>query len=101
MSTKEPRDQDDRDKELSHDVSERQLQERQVPAEGVSRNADQRHRARLGRDDGGAEGPPRHLMVSEKVVADRRLAAREARSQRDDGGQIDTKDHEVEGVRGR
>src|SRR5439155_7023000 len=78
----------------SDDVAEHELQERHVAGIRHGRYADEGQRARLGGDDGEADGPPGDRSAGEKVIAGRLLKARELGSKHRDGQQV-AADHEV------
>ena len=62
-------DEEDGDEQPPDDVADHELEERPVAAVGGAGGADEGERARLGGDDAGGDGPPRHAARGQEVVA--------------------------------
>ena len=96
------RDEQHRDQHARHHVAHHDLQVGEVAAElgpgkrreRDRRHADERQRARLGRDDREADHPPADVARADEVVGDRVLRAAEARAERRDAGEVE-KEHAV------
>ena len=74
------RQQDECHQHAPGEIAEGELEERQVPPERIARDADHGDRARLRRDDGACDRPPRHAPPGQIVVAQGRSPAREPAS---------------------
>jgi len=79
------------------DVADRQLQERHVARVRRRGHADERERARFGRDNREADRPPRRRSIRQKVVARRLLELREPGTEERDGDEVTEDDGVVEG----
>ena len=95
IAAKVVRQQYETDDESSHDVSQDDLQKREIGVVRQPRNADDSQRAGLGGNDGQRNRPPGNVTSRQEVVAQRALAFAEAHAEQGDPDQIDGNDREV------
>ena len=78
------------------DVPHRQLQEGVVGSKGVAGHADERHGARLGRDDRRHDHPPGQIAAADEVVLEVCLPSGEPGAQEDRAGEVRGDDGQVQ-----
>jgi hypothetical protein len=96
-----PRQEHDADDDPADHVPGRELQERPVAGVGRRRHADERQRARFGRDDREADRPPGDRVVGQEVVLGVLLKLGEMRSENGDGDEVGGDDGVVDRIHAR
>ena len=84
------------DHHASHQVSEHQLQEREVSRKGQRRSANNGERGCFGRDDGKRQGPPGRRAAAQEIIADCALAPAKCDTEQSYADQVDGNNGEVQ-----
>lgn len=106
LAAKEKRDEQDADQDPPDHVSAHQLHESEIAAlaigafhEGVSGDADERHRTGLGRHDGESNSPPGNRPPADEIVPGRALTASEKDAEQRRSHEIKRDDPNVSGMK--